>query len=181
MESCNLSRNESNVRCARLYKETNFFIERYKRAFKQMKRCTMFTEGKPLYHKDATFPQINTLFHKIIIKATSEFFVGYFQSNSFPLRDGLQQKLHRAVSSGDSLSSSFPSPQDDGVWAWVTIHPNNWGAGESWFRPMTSMCFNISCILCFGKRSDGQNWFLVFLLLRDQSLFHPGIWPARPW
>lgn len=116
MESCNLSRNESNVRCARLYKETNFFIERYKREIKQMKRRTMFMEGKTLYHKDVTFPQINTLLRKIIIKATSEFFMGYFQSNSFPLRDGPQEKLHRTVTSGDSLSS-FPSPQDDGVWA----------------------------------------------------------------
>lgn len=49
--------------------------------------------------------------------------MGYFQGSSLPPRDGSQEKLHRAMTSGDSLGSSLTSSQGDGVQASVPIDP----------------------------------------------------------
>lgn len=66
-----------------------------------------------------------------MIKIPSEFFMGYFQSSSFPLRDGPQEKPHRAMTGDDSLISFLPSSQDDGVLVSVPIHPNKVMSRES--------------------------------------------------
>lgn len=50
--------------------------------------------------------------------------MGYFQSSSFPPRDGPQEKLHRAMTRDNNLISSLPPSQGDGVWVSVPVHPN---------------------------------------------------------
>lgn len=69
-----------------------------------------------------------SLFHKVTfnlakMQSKPHWSSGIFHG-IFSLRNGPQEKPHRALTSGNRLSPSLPSPQDGRVWASVPIYPN---------------------------------------------------------
>lgn len=89
------------------------------------------------------------------------------------------QGMGHRKSSQRSLTSSLPPSPGDGIWASVPVHPNNTVSKRVLSWAYDWLYFSLSWALCFWKRRIGENRFLLFLLLRNQSLFNPGIWPGR--